>query len=368
MIKSNNRLRQKSYHPSHDLYVIGITGTNGKTTVSYLVNKVLQSAGKNSCVLGTLNSGDKNLSTPESSDIKKRMLDHLKNGGTHFIMEVTSEGIAQSRIVDIEFDLKLLTNITRDHLDYHKTLIEYRKTKLNFMRDGEAHKVYPADFIKEKLFFETKLLGEFNILNMKAAICILKFMGLSKEIIEKTLSLIKAPRGRLEDLVRGQDYKVYIDYAHTPDALENVLKTLKDLALFRKGKLLALFGCGGDRDTGKRKIMGKIASRIADYVVITDDNPRFENSHKIMTDIKFGIEKHFINYVLIQNRKDAIKHIIENANKEDVVVILGKGHETYQIINAETLHHDDREIARNSITNILDAKLLKNQTSSNFIF
>ena len=154
-------------HPSNELFVIGITGTNGKTSVSYLIGEVLKSAGYNTFVLGTMNSGDKNLSTPESHDTLRFMNQHLEQGGTHFIMEVTSEGIDQSRIIDIDFDLKLLTNITQDHLDYHKTFENYQQTKLNFMHEGSGDKIYPHNFNQEEIGYETNLLGEFNLLNIK---------------------------------------------------------------------------------------------------------------------------------------------------------------------------------------------------------
>lgn len=344
-------------HPSKDLYVIGITGTNGKTSVSYLIGEVLKSAGYKPFVLGTMNSGNNDLSTPEPADIEKFMRDYLDQGGTHFIMEVTSEGIDQARTLDIDFNIKLLTNITQDHLDYHKTFEKYQQTKLSFMREGNAHKVHPQDFKKEPINFTTKLLGHFNLLNIKAAASILRHIKISESIIQKTLSSCLPPRGRLESVDAGQLFTVLIDYAHTPDGLENVLNTLKVIAIKQQGRLLVLFGCGGNRDRRRRAKMGKIASDIADFLVITEDNPRMENSQAITDEIMTGVKSGFQDYELIQNRSKAIEFIINQAQENDVVLLAGKGHETYQVFKTETIHFDDREEAAQSISNKLKPNL-----------
>ncbi len=351
-------------HPSKDLYVIGITGTNGKTTVAYLLGEALKSAGFNTFVLGTFNSGNKDLSTPKPDDIFKFMKSHLDQGGTHFIMEVTSEGIDQARILNIDFNLKLLTNITQDHLDYHKTFHHYKKTKLGFMKEGLAHKIYPENFGKEFINFTTQLLGQFNLLNIKAATCILRYMGISERVIRQSLSSCPPPRGRMESVENGQPFMVLIDYAHTPDGLKNVLTTAKKIALNRNGKLFVVFGCGGNRDADKRPKMGKIASEFADYLIITDDNPRLENSQKIMRDIQEGIHPAFIDYVLIQSRQQAIKYAINRLENNDVVILAGKGHETYQVFKSETIHFDDREEASKAILNCLHLGL-KNKPVEN---
>jgi len=336
-------------HPSNELFVIGITGTNGKTSVSHLIGEVLKAAGYNTFVLGTLNSGNKDLSTPESDDISRFMSQHLEQGGTHFIMEVTSEGIDQERLIDIEFDLKLLTNITQDHLDYHKTFERYQQTKLDFMSEGSAYKVYPENFNQVNIDFKTKLLGDFNLLNIKAAVNILRLMNVSEDLIKNTLSKCLPPRGRVESIEKGQAFKVIVDYAHTPDGLLNVLTTLKTIANNQNGRLLVLFGCGGNRDSDKRPKMGKIASDIADMLVITDDNPRQENRQTIMTDIMKGIDSDFQNYIVMPDRKDAIQHIINQSEDNDVVILAGKGHETYQILKSGTINFDDREEAINAL-------------------
>jgi len=285
------------------------------------------------------------------------MHDHIEQGGTHFIMEVTSEGIDQDRISDIDFNIKLLTNITQDHLDYHKTFENYQQTKLSFMREGNAHKVHPQNFKKEPINFTTQLLGYFNLLNIKATASILRHMNISETIIQKTLSSCLPPRGRLEAVDSGQPFTVLIDYAHTPDGLENVLNTLKVIAIKQQGRLLVLFGCGGNRDPGRRAKMGKIASDIADFLVITEDNPRAEDSQAITDEIMTGVESGFQDYELIQNRSKAIEFIINKAQENDVVLLAGKGHETYQVFKSETIHFDDREEATQSISNKLKPKL-----------
>jgi len=338
-------------HPSDELYVIGVTGTNGKTTVTYLIGEVLKAAGHSPFVLGTLNSGSNDLSTPEQSDISNFMRTHLDRGGTHFVMEVTSEGISQQRIIDTNFDVKLLTNITQDHLDFHKTLRHYKRAKLGFMSEGAAHKIYPKNFAKEPIEFPTQLLGDFNLLNIKAAASVLRHIGIPEKHIRKTLSSCSPPRGRLERVNNGQSFMVLVDYAHTPDGLQNVLSTTKDMAMERQGRLLVLFGCGGDRDRGKRPKMGKIASDIADFLVITDDNPRSEDSQEIMAEISSGINPDFDEHILIQDRRTAIEFIINKAQDNDVVIIAGKGHETYQVLKSKTIYFDDIEESANAILN-----------------
>lgn len=336
-------------HPSNHLTVIGVTGTNGKTTVCHLIGETLKFAGHNPFVLGTLNSGDKDLSTPNAVDIHRFMTRHLNNGGTHFVMEVTSEGIDQQRIESIDFDVKLLTNITQDHLDYHKTFKRYRDTKLAYMREGNAHKIYPRHFAKQHVNFETQLVGNFNLLNVKAAVCALKHLGISDTDIQRSLSSCSAPTGRMERIELGQPYMVLVDYAHTPDGLRNVLSTAKSIAQGRRGRLLVLFGCGGNRDPSKRPKMGKIACRLADLIVITDDNPRQEESQEIRNAILSGFDPDFKSFYSIQNRRSAIDFIVDEADDEDVIVLAGKGHENYQTLRTETIRFEDREEAIRSM-------------------
>lgn len=336
-------------HPSKNLCVIGITGTNGKTTVAHLIEQTLTAAGCNCFVLGTLNSGDRDLSTPVAADIEVFMKAHLDRGGTHFVMEVTSEGIDQGRVSGIEFDVKLLTNISRDHLDYHKTFGNYKRAKLGFMLEGSGCKIYPETFEAEPADFVSRLLGDFNHSNVKAAACALRNLGISQPQIYKTLSSCSAPRGRLEEVALGQPLMVLVDYAHTPDALHNVLGTVKKIASERNGRLLVMFGCGGNRDRGKRPKMGEIASRFADFLVVTDDNPRLEDSNKIMSEIVNGLAPDFTDYVAIEDRREAIEFILGKGQDGDVVLLAGKGHETQQIVGLDEFQFDDREEARRVI-------------------
>ena len=264
-------------------------------------------------------------------------------------MEVTSEGIDQERIVGIDFDIKILTNITQDHLDYHKTFKHYRNTKLGFMSTGLAHRIYPKNFRNVPIDFTPQLIGDFNFLNIQAATSALRHIGISEKYIQKTLASCLPPRGRMERVEKGQPFMVLVDYAHTPDGLENVLRTAKDIAENRNGRLLVLFGCGGNRDRGKRPLMGEIASRIADLVVITDDNPRREDSQTIMDEILNGIDPEFHHCVSIQNRKTAIEFIINQSQNDDVVILAGKGHETSQVTSYGEIHFDDREEATKAI-------------------
>ena len=335
--------------PSSSLYVIGITGTNGKTTVSCLINAVLLSAGIKSDYLGTLNSGSSEYTTPNSIDIKKRMASHLQLGGTHFVMEVTSESIEELRIQGIDFDIKLLTNISHDHLDYHKTFKKYRNTKLRFMRDGRSHRIYPKHFKRESIPFKTHLPGDFNKLNMQAAVSVLRHIKIREDIIEKTLSTVSLPPGRLEQINMGQNFLVFVDYAHTPDAFSKVLVALKEIAEKRNGMLKILFGCGGDRDKSKRPVMGKLASQNANYLVITDDNPRSEESNSIMLDIISDVDDRFKSYIFIQDRAKAIEYIISDAKENDVIALLGKGHEDYQQFNDMKVKHSDKISAEKAI-------------------
>ncbi|WPD25031.1 MAG: UDP-N-acetylmuramoyl-L-alanyl-D-glutamate--2,6-diaminopimelate ligase [Candidatus Electrothrix scaldis] len=348
-----SHLLNHSEHPSHNLYVIGITGTNGKTTVAHLLGEVLKTAGYKPFVLGTLNSGNKDLSTPEPLDILKFMEDHLAQGGTHFVMEVTSEGIDQERIKHVDFDVKVLTNITRDHLDYHKTFQKYEAVKQRFMAEGGAHKIYPENFAETSVAFPTQLVGDFNVLNIKAAVTVLRHIGISEKYISEVLSSCRPPKGRLENVEAGQKFMVLIDYAHTPDALENALLTVKKIAEQRQGRLLLLFGCGGNRDKGKRSQMGRIAGGISDFFVVTDDNPRLEESQGIMDEIVKGIDPACHDYILIQDRRKAIEFIVNEANGNDVVILAGKGHETYQVLKTETIYFDDQEEVTKAIVHRL---------------
>ena len=258
--------------PSRHLTVVGVTGTNGKTTVTQLIAQGLHAAGLKPMVLGTLNA---ELTTPESFEIARRMRAHLDDGGTHFVMEVSSHAIDQDRIYGIDFDVRLLTNVTQDHLDYHKTFEAYRDTKVRFM-SGPGIAIYPEQFAQEALHFEVPLPGRFNHRNFQAAVAVLRKLEIDEAVISSGMAKAQAPAGRFETVREGQSFEVIVDYAHTPDGLENVATEAQLMASRGLGRLIIVFGCGGDRDRTKRPKMGRVAETYADVIVVTSDNPRSE--------------------------------------------------------------------------------------------
>ena len=332
--------------PSHRIPVIGVTGTNGKTTVTHLIHAGLIAAGYKPGILGTLNAP---LTTPESLYINQTLADHIITGGTHFVIEVSSHAIAQNRIAGLQFAVKVLTNITQDHLDYHKTFEAYRDTKLRFMSDNNGMALYPDDYQQQDVPFPVPLPGMFNYHNFQSAVAALRALGIPDDRFVPGLATASAPPGRFEAIHAGQPFLVIVDYAHTPDGLENVLKESRRLADARGGKTRILFGCGGDRDRGKRPKMAAIAAHYADDVVVTSDNPRTENPAQIFADILAGLTQTATPYQVIEDRREAIVALIANAEPADVLMIAGKGHETVQILADKTIPFDDRIIAREAI-------------------
>lgn len=333
-------------NPSKKLTVIGVTGTNGKTTTVHILWHILNATGHACGILGTLHN---RLTTPESIDIQRAMADHLAHGGTHFVMEVSSHGIALNRVDEIDFDVRILTNITQDHLDFHKTFEAYRDTKLGFLKAGSGTKIYPEDIAKAQHQFQSPLVGHFNELNLNGAVAALRAIGISDETIAEGLKTLTPPPGRFQQVDAGQSFLVIVDYAHTPDGLRNILEEGRKLANRRGGNLICVFGCGGDRDRGKRPQMGKLATELADFTVITHDNPRTESEDQIMTDILAGVSASADRFKVVPDRHAAIVTAIHNATAADVVVIAGKGHETSQILSTGPIHFDDREVAREAI-------------------
>ncbi len=336
--------------PSKKLCVIGVTGTNGKTSVASFVAQCLQELGCKPAVLGTLSSS---LTTPESLDIQSLMATHVTNGGTHFVMEVSSHGIAQERVSNIDFDVKLLTNITQDHLDYHGDFESYSHTKLMFMRDYGGASVYPKDFNELNSFRHPSLIGTFNQENLKASLAILTTLGFDSNQVRECLLRCQPPPGRFETIQMGQPYTVIVDYAHTPDSLDNVLLEAKKIAHDRHGRLLTLFGCGGCRDRGKRSQMGQIATRYSDSIIVTQDNPRTEDPEQIIGDIKSGLNLIETPYDVIHDRRQAIYRLISMAKPMDVVMIAGKGHEAYQILAEGSIPFNDKDVASKAIKDYL---------------
>ena len=403
-----NRLRQQVgiiasrfyEEPSKAIQVIGVTGTNGKTTVSYLIAQTLSMCGKHSALIGTLGYGrfkqieSGHMTTPDPIKLHS-LFANWRNEIDSVAMEVSSHALDQGRVAGVEFDIAVFTNLSRDHLDYHHSLESYGEAKsLLFKFPGLKHAVINADddygkkLIKELLgkvdlvaytlnknqseyrdirvvscdvkqldelttrltvespwgteVINTSLLGIFNLENILAAFSVLCLTGISTEETAKAISGFNGIPGRMEYFSAKDKPLLVVDYAHTPDALEKALKALRP---YCKGKLYCVFGCGGDRDTGKRKQMGMIAESLADNVVLTNDNPRSEKPEHIVKQILVGIkakDKVTIRY----DRSDAITNTFLNADKDDVVLIAGKGHETTQQIGKDLLPFSDRELAR----------------------
>lgn len=395
------------HYPSHEMNIIGITGTNGKTTTSYLIEKILKDYGYRTGLMG--NNGIKigenmyptDINTQEPPILQKN-LRLMKNQETDYcIMEVTSQGLHMGRTMGCDFKTAVFTNLTQDHLDYHGTFEDYKQTKgLLFSRLGNTfsstnkkfaviniddpaapyfQKITSAEIItygieneadvaakniklsskgieflaatfKGDIEINIKLVGGFNVYNALAAIASALIEGIPLEAIRQSLAHINHINGRMEIVNEGQDFLLLVDYAHTPDALKNVLTTLNE---FSTGKIITVFGCGGNRDTNKRPIMGRIACKYSDYVFITSDNPRSEDPFIIMKDIEKGmLEYDSSEYELEVNRENAIKKAIQMAAPHDIVLIAGKGHETYQILKDETVHFDDKKVARKALFEI----------------
>lgn len=326
-------------NPSHTLKVVGVTGTNGKTTVTHLLAEALTLLGKKPLVSGTLTE---RLTTPESIETLAKMRQHRHNNGTHYIMEVSSHGIDQGRHWGIQYDVKCLTNISQDHLDYHKTLEAYHAVKEQFLSEGASAVVRGDQLDSVVPISNPRVKGPFNQENLQVAYACLVALGEDPSAVRESLSQVSAPPGRFEYIDQGQPFSVIVDYAHTPDGLEKILQAVQQDAPKR---LVVLFGCGGDRDRGKRSKMGKIAASYADQIVVTNDNPRSEDPMAIATDIQAGIPD-TVSTEIILDRKKAIESILSTARAGDSVLLAGKGHETTQVLADKTIDLDDRQEAR----------------------
>lgn len=380
-------------NPLADIELVGITGTNGKTTTAYLLYKILKEYSGNAALFGTIKNiiGDQALdssrTTPESIDLYRYFSQMRKKGVKYGVMEVSSHALDLYRVEGMEFAGAIFTNISPEHLDYHKNLENYRavKSQLFAQLNSDQYAVINlddtnADYIQEKsgaknyfyslssskadlyasdyqlhqrgmeyrtagrveTLFKLNLGGVFNIYNSLAAILTADLLGVDQETIKKALTNISAVPGRFEIINAGQDFQIVVDYAHTPDGMENVLKTA---AAMDKNKLIVLFGCGGDRDHSKRAAMAALAEKYADYTVISNDNPRSEDPAEIFAEIETGFSKGFNNYEIIADRIKAIKRTIKLAEKDDLVMLLGRGHERYQIFKNKKIKLDDRKVA-----------------------
>ena len=379
-------------HPADSMCMIGITGTNGKTTSTYLLKHILEkTVGAKVGLIGTIQNmiGERALhterTTPESIELQKLLAEMKEAGCTHVIMEVSSHALVLHRADQIRFAVGVFTNLTEDHLDFHKTMDAYCEAKaMLFTRcetgvvnvdDPYAEKIMqnascrlltmsaqgkPASLAAEHISLHADRVefdaayagahcpmtlgipGIFSVYNALGVVGAALALGVPLDKIAGALRTAKSVKGRVEVVpTPGKDYTVIIDYSHTPDSLENILRAVRG---FCKGRILAVFGCGGDRDPFKRPVMGRIASELADISIVTSDNPRTEDPYKILRQILAGMQETQKPYEVIENRVSAIGRAMELAQKDDVIVLCGKGHETYQEIGHEKHHLDEREV------------------------
>ncbi len=370
-------------YPERRLSIVGATGTNGKTTVTNMLAGIISHFAP--CgLIGTIETvaGGEHLpserTTPHAEELFALLAKMAAAGDRYCVMEVSSHALARNRVHGLEFDVGVHTNVTRDHLDFHKTMQGYAETKAELMRQSKtavinADDFYAplfeeraeksltyaieneADFCARDIVLSADMtefsspigrvslpaVGRFSVYNALAAIAAASALGIKSYTILDGLNAFKCVRGRMEFVPVKGDFGVCIDYAHTPDGLENVLTALRPLT---HGRIITVFGCGGDRDRSKRPIMGEIAGRLSDFSVVTDDNPRTENPRQIMAEVAAGFEKN--NFVCIDGRGEAIRLALAVAHKGDTVLLAGKGHETYQVIGGEKLHFDEREIIK----------------------
>lgn len=377
-----SHLKNNYYNQIKNLKLIGITGTNGKTTTCYLIWQALNKIGHKCAYIGTIgffiDGKIKDLpnTTPEIVDVYEMLIECQKQNCEYVVMEVSSHALDQKRVDGLMFDYAIFTNLTEDHLDYHKSMGNYAlaKQKLFSMLKEKGKGIINVDdkyheyFLKDnfltygfndsdikiidykfdyktefeleieahKYTFEANLLGKYNVYNLTALIALLYDLKIDVDVIRYIVTKLTSPQGRMDIIPYGTN-QIIIDYAHTPDALENIIKTVKE---FVKGSIYTTFGCGGNRDKNKRPIMAQIATSLSDYVIFTSDNPRFEEPSAIIEDMISNLENN--NYEIEINREKAIEKGIQKLKKNDILLLLGKGHETYQIIKDEKIFFDDK--------------------------
>jgi UDP-N-acetylmuramoyl-L-alanyl-D-glutamate--2,6-diaminopimelate ligase len=386
-------------YPSTKLKLFGVTGTNGKTTITYLLHSILEAAGLRTGLLGTVvYSGkefrsDAGLTTPESLDLQEMLAKMVAEKDEACVMEVSSHSLVMSRVAGCAFEAAIFTNLTQDHLDFHKTMENYFEAK-KILFDGHTCATKSAFINKDDPYgkrilderkvsgldsfsygfsagstfrirdwkstaqgsnlviryegrdikIKTPLLARYNAYNMCGAFAAATIAGIDRNAILQGIENMKQVPGRLEKIEHGQPFLIFIDYAHTEDALRQVLTTVRP---YTKERLIVLFGCGGERDKGKRPLMGRAAGELADEIILTSDNPRSENPNTIIQQIKAGVEKSGnTNLHLIPDRRKAIEFALNLAAPSDTLLLAGKGHETYQVIGKEKQHFDEREILK----------------------
>jgi UDP-N-acetylmuramoyl-L-alanyl-D-glutamate--2,6-diaminopimelate ligase len=366
--------------PTDELQVAAVTGTNGKTTTSFLLYSILEAAGRKPALLGTIETRVGNerraavRTTPEAIDLQRTFREMLDAGNRSVALEATSHGSEQKRLLGVRFACLVFTNLSQDHLDFHGSMEAYFEAKRRLFVDsrppaavniGDAYGRRLADELREKggplvtfgfpddadlrpgdVDVQPKLRGRFNVENVLGAFAAGRLLGIDDETIAAGIESLDGVPGRFEAVDEGQPFTVLVDYAHTPEALENVLRAARDLD---SGRLICVFGCGGDRDRGKRPVMGRIAGELADVAIVTSDNPRSEDPRAIIDEIVAGAEG---DLEIEPDRREAIARAVEEAKPGDVVLIAGKGHEQGQQFRDRTVPFDDREVAREALRRI----------------
>ncbi len=392
--------------PTKKVSIAGVTGTNGKTSVAFLIDALHREMGKCSGLLGTVENriGDElaavKRTTPEALDLQMLLARMVEKGCSHAVMEVSSHAVHLKRIAGCLFHAALFTNLTQDHLDFHKSMDEYfdskKKLFIDYIADGGFAILNADDPASEKIAAEAKgnivrfsvndssadvfaedvkstldgisyrivskfadafdvvspLMGAFNVYNTLTMAAYGLATGASPQVISETMKKMSGVPGRFQRIDEGQPFRVFVDYAHTPDGMLNILKSARKIC---KGRLVVVFGAGGDRDKTKRPLMGAVAAENADFAVITSDNPRTEDPDTIIDQIELGVEQAMVKgratkrfkYKVERDRYAAIRFAIRNAEDDDVIIIAGKGHEDYQIFKDRTIFFDDREVAKN---------------------
>lgn len=384
-------------YPSDNFKLIGVTGTNGKTTISYLIKTILEYAGNKVGLIGTNQNmiGDKVIAaehtTPESSDLQELFSTMASQGTRYVVMEVSSHALELERVAGLSFDVAVFSNLTQDHLDFHVSMQDYFKAKGKLFKMCKSAVINADDSYGSRLLGDTScpfisygiesncdlmasdikmsargvkfnallngethemrlgIPGRFSVYNALAAAGAALMLGFTTDEVARGLVIAKGVKGRAEVVPINKDYTVIIDYAHTPDGLINIISTVRE---FAKGRVITLFGCGGDRDRVKRPLMGRAAGELSDFLIITSDNPRSEKPTSIIEEILPGVEETGCKYVVIENRKQAIDYALDIALKDDVIILAGKGHETYQILADGTIDFDERAI----VMELLDKK------------
>ncbi len=382
-------------HPAARLKMVGVTGTNGKTTTTTLIKSMLEHEGHKVGLIGTIHNliGDRVLpaqhTTPDPYDLQSMLALMVVEGCEYCVMEVSSHALDQRRVAGCEYEIGVFTNLTQDHLDYHGTMENYmlaKKELFSMCRTGIANlddswaEAMTADVPCEMLTYSAKddradyvarnirhradgvdfelvgvgqigrvnmqIPGQFSVYNGLCAATVCLALGLPFDRVVAALSAATGVKGRAEVVPTGRDFTVVIDYAHTPDGIENICRTLKECCT---GRLVTLFGCGGDRDKTKRPLMGAMAASLSDYLVVTSDNPRTEDPAAIIEDILEGLKDSDTPYTVVENRVEAIRWAIDNAQPGDTILLAGKGHETYQILGTGTIHLDEREVVAEAL-------------------